>query len=108
MNALKNKVQLIGRLGKNPEIYKFEDGNKVAKFSLAIDESYKTKEGKKIEKTNWFTIILRNGLVNVAENYLEKGKQIAVEGRLNNRSWEDKNGNRQYATEIECNELLML
>lgn len=108
MNALKNKVQLIGRLGQNPEIISFNDGNRLAKFSLAIDESYKDKNGNKVEKTNWFNIVVRNGLVTVAENYLEKGKEIAIEGKLNNRSYEDKNGNKRYFTEVICNELLML
>lgn len=108
MNALKNKVQLIGRLGQNPEIFNFNDGNRMAKFSLAIDESYKDNQGNKIEKTNWFNVVVRGGLVKVAENFLEKGKEIAIEGKLNNRSYEDKEGTKRYFTEVICNELLML
>ena len=108
MNALRNKVQLIGRLGQDPEIVSFKDGNKMAKFSLATDDSYKDKEGNKVERAYWHNIVVRNGLVNVVENYVTKGQEIALEGKLTNRSWEDKNGNKRYITEIVCNELLML
>ncbi|WP_053990434.1 single-stranded DNA-binding protein [Mangrovimonas sp. TPBH4] len=108
MNALRNKVQLIGRLGQDPEIVNFEDGNKMAKFSLATDDSYKDKKGQKIERTYWHNVIVRGGLVKVVENYITKGQEIAVEGKLTNRSWEDKDGKRHYATEILCSELLML
>ena len=108
MNTLRNKVQLIGRLGQDPEIITFEDGNKMAKFSLATDDSYKDKTGNKVERAYWHNIVVRNGLVKVIENYVTKGQEIAVEGKLTNRSWEDKDGNKRYTTEIICNELLML
>jgi len=108
MNALRNKVQLIGRLGQDPEIVSFEDGNKLAKFSMATDDSYKDKEGQKVERTHWHNVIVRGGLVNVVENYVTKGQEIAIEGKLTNRSWEDKEGNKKYVTEIFCNELLLL
>ena len=108
MNTLRNKVQLIGRLGKDPEIVNFSDGNKMAKLSIATDDSYKDKKGNKIERTYWHNIIVKGGLVNVVENYITKGKEIAIEGKLTNRSWEDKDGNKHYTTEILCNELLML
>ncbi|GGH45476.1 single-stranded DNA-binding protein [Mangrovimonas yunxiaonensis] len=108
MNTLRNKVQLIGRLGQDPEIVNFKDGNKMAKFSLATDDSYKDKEGNKVERAYWHNIVVRNGLVNVVENYVTKGQEIALEGKLTNRSWEDKDGNKRYITEIVCNELLML
>ncbi|WMI69197.1 single-stranded DNA-binding protein [Mangrovimonas sp. YM274] len=108
MNALRNKVQLIGRLGQDPEIVNFEDGNKMAKFSLATDDSYKDKRGQKIERTYWHNVIVRGGLVKVVENYITKGQEIALEGKLTNRMWEDKDGKRHYATEILCSELLML
>ncbi|WP_417854246.1 single-stranded DNA-binding protein [Xanthomarina gelatinilytica] len=108
MNTLRNKVQLIGRLGQDPEIINFEDGNKMAKFSLATDDSYKDKKGEKVERTYWHNIIVKGGLVKVVENYITKGKEIAVEGKLTNRSWEDKDGKKHYTTEILCNELLML
>ncbi|MGC6432028.1 MAG: single-stranded DNA-binding protein [Jejuia sp.] len=108
MNALKNKVQLIGRLGQDPEIINFSNGNKIAKFSLATDDSYKDKSGNKVERAYWHNVIVRGGLVNVVENYISKGKEIAIEGKLTNRSYEDKNGNQRYITEVVCNELLML
>ena len=108
MNSLRNKVQLIGRLGQDPEIITFEDGGKMAKFSLATDESYKDKNGQKVERTFWHSIVVKNGLVNVVENYVTKGQEIAIEGRLANRSWDDKDGNKRYSTEVLVNELLML
>ncbi len=108
MNTLKNKVQLIGRLGQEPEIVTFNDGNKMAKFSLATDESYKDKNGDKVVRTFWHNIVVKNGLVKVVEQYVVKGQEIALEGKLSYRSWDDKEGNKHYTTEIICNELLML
>lgn len=108
MNTLRNKVQLIGRLGQDPEITTFPDGNKMAKFSLATDDSYKDKNGQKIERTYWHNVIIKGGLVKVVESYVVKGLEIAVEGKLTNRSWEDQNGTKRYVTEVVCNELLLL
>jgi|TARA_R100000935_G_scaffold13736_5_gene27650 single-strand DNA-binding protein len=108
MNALRNKVQLIGRLGQDPEIVTFKDGNKMAKFSMATDDSYKDKEGQKVERAYWHNVVVKGGLVNVVENYVIKGQEIAIEGKLTNRSWDDKDGNKHYITEVLCNELLML
>jgi single-strand DNA-binding protein len=108
MNALRNKVQLIGRLGQDPEIINFADGNKMAKFSLATDDSYKDKEGKKVERAYWHNIIVKGGLVKVVESYVNKGQEIAVEGKLTTRSWEDKEGNKRFITEVVCNELLLM
>ena len=108
MNTLRNKVQLIGRLGQDPEIITFEDGGKIARFNLATDDSYKDKNGNKVERTYWHPIVIKNGLVKVVENYVTKGKEIAIEGKLTNRSWEDKDGTKHYTTEIICSELLML
>ncbi|MCH9659799.1 MAG: single-stranded DNA-binding protein [Bacteroidetes bacterium] len=108
MNALRNKVQLIGRLGQEPEIMSFPDGNKMAKFSMATDDSYKDKDGQKVERTYWHNIVVRGGLVNVVENYVVKGQEIAIEGKLTNRSWEDNDGVKRYMTEVLVNELLML
>ena len=107
MSSLRNKVQLIGRLGQDPEIVSFNNGGKIAKFSLAIDDSYKDQNGNKIEKTYWQTVIVRNGLVKVVENYLTKGKEVAIEGKLTNRSWEDTNGKKQYVTEVFASDLVM-
>ncbi|MAO07839.1 MAG: single-stranded DNA-binding protein [Alteromonas sp.] len=108
MNSLRNKVQLIGRLGQDPEIITFEDGGKIARFNLAIDDSYKDKQGNKIERTYWHPVVVKNGLVKVVENYITKGKEIAIEGKLTNRSWDDNDGKKHYVTEVVVNELLML
>src|SRR5690606_19773320 len=108
MNTLRNKVQLIGRLGQDPEIITFEDGGKIARFNLATDDSYKDKKGDKVERTYWHSVVVKNGLVKVVEDYVTKGKEIAIEGKLTNRSWDDKDGNKHYVTEIVANELLML
>ena len=108
MNALRNKVQLIGRLGQEPEVLTFDNGGKMAKFSMATDDSYKDKQGQKVERTQWHNIVVRGGLVNIVENYVTKGQEIAIEGKLTNRSWEDKDGNKRYTTEITVAELLLL
>ena len=79
MNALRNKVQLIGRLGQEPEIVTFNDGNKMAKFSLATDDSYKDKEGQKVERAYWHNIVVKGGLVTVVESYVKKGQEIAID-----------------------------
>lgn len=108
MNALRNKVQLIGRLGQDPEIVNFDDGNKLAKFSMATDDSYKDKEGNKVERTQWHNVVVRGGLARIVEDYVAKGQEIAVEGKLTNRTYDDKEGQKRYVTEIQCNELLLL
>ena len=108
MNTLRNKVQLIGRLGQEPEIVTFKDGNKIAKFSMATDDSYKDKAGNKVERTYWHNIVIKGGLVSVVENYVKKGQEIAVEGKLTNRSYDTKEGEKKYITEVLVNELLML
>ncbi|WP_405610671.1 single-stranded DNA-binding protein [Polaribacter sp. Asnod1-A03] len=108
MNTLRNKVQLIGRLGQEPEIITFKDGNKMAKFSMATDDSYKDREGNRVERSYWHNIVIKGGLVNVVENYLNKGQEIAVEGKITNRSYNTKEGEKKYVTEILVNELLML
>lgn len=108
MNSLRNKVQLIGRLGQDPEIITFEDGGKIARFNLATDDSYKDKQGNKIERTYWHPVVVKNGLVKVVENYITKGKEIAIEGKLTNRIYDDKDGQKRYFTEVLANELLML
>jgi single-strand DNA-binding protein len=107
MNTLRNKVQLIGRLGQDPEIITFQDGNKMAKFSMATDDSYKDKEGNKVERAYWHNIVVKGGLVKVIEEYVTKGKEVAIEGKLTNRSWDDKDGQKRYITEVLASEILM-
>jgi single-strand DNA-binding protein len=108
MNALKNSVQLIGHLGQDPEIVNLESGNKLAKFSVATSDSYKNAKGEKVEDTQWHNVVAWGKTAEIVENYLTKGKQVAVEGKLIHRSYETKEGEKRYITEIKCNELLML
>lgn len=108
MNTLRNKVQLIGNLGNNPEIIALDSGKKLAKFSLATNETYKNAQGEKVTETEWHNIIAWNKTAEIVEKYLEKGKEVAIEGKLTNRSYDDKEGNKRCTTEIVCNELLML
>jgi single-strand DNA-binding protein len=108
MNALKNKVQLIGHLGQDPEIVTLDNGNKLAKFSMATSESYKNAQGEKVEDTQWHNIVAWGKTADIVESYLAKGKQVAVEGKLTHRSYETKEGEKRYITEIRCNELLLL
>jgi single-strand DNA-binding protein len=108
MSTLRNKVQLIGNLGKNPEIITLESGKKLAKFSLATNESYKNAQGEKVTDTQWHNIVAWNKTAEIVEKFLEKGNEIAIEGKLTTRSYETKEGEKRYITEVVCNELLML
>lgn len=108
MNALRNRVQLIGRLGQDPEIITFKDGNKLAKFSMATNDDYVDKEGKKVERTHWHNVVVKGSLTKIVENYISKGQEIAIEGKLTNRVWEDDKGNKNYITEVMCTEILLL
>ncbi len=108
MNTLRNKVQLIGNLGNNPEIITLESGKKLAKFALATNETYKNAQGEKVTETQWHHVVAWNKTAEIIEKYLEKGKEVALEGKLTTRSYDDKDGNKRYVTEIVCNELLML
>ncbi|MEP5613749.1 MAG: single-stranded DNA-binding protein [Cyclobacteriaceae bacterium] len=107
MTSLKNSVQLIGRLGIAPEIKTFDSGKKKASFSLATNETYYNNEGEKVEDTQWHNIVVWGKKVEVVESYLKKGSEIALEGKLVNRSYE-KDGVTKYITEINLNEMLML
>ncbi len=108
MFALKNKVQLIGNLGNNPEIKNTENGKKLAKFSVATNESYRNANGDKINETQWHNLIAWGKVAEIVEKYLVKGSEVAVEGKLLYRNYNDKDGNKKYITEIQVNELLML
>lgn len=103
-----NKVTLIGRLGRDPEIKYFDSGAAKANFPLATSESYTNKEGQRVENTEWHNIVFWRGLAEIAEKYLKKGAQVYVEGKLRTRSWDDQDGNKKYITEIEGNNLIML
>ena len=108
MNALKNSVQLIGHLGQDPEIVTLESGSKLAKFTIATSDSYKNAKGEKVEDTQWHNIVAWGKTADVVENFLTKGKQVAIEAKLTHRAYETKEGEKRYFTEIKCNELLML
>ncbi|MGJ8551040.1 single-stranded DNA-binding protein [Winogradskyella wichelsiae] len=108
MNTLKNKVQLIGNLGNDPEITNFESGKRLAKFSVATNETYKNAKGEKVTDTQWHNVVAWGKTAEVVEKFVTKGKEVAIEGKLTSRSWEDKDGVKRYITEIVCSELLML
>ena len=108
MNTLKNRVTLIGNLGQDPETKTTETGKKVTHFTLATDDGYKNSEGQKISETTWHNIVAWNGLADIAGKYLKKGKQVAVEGRIVYRSYEDKKGVTKSITEIVLNDLVLL
>lgn len=108
MNNLKNKVQLIGHVGQAPEIKTLEGGNKVANFSIATNEGYKNKKGEKVENTQWHKITAWGNLASIIEKHVDKGQELVVEGKLQNRTYEDKNGTTHYVTDIVANEIQMI
>ena len=108
MNTLRNKVQLIGNLGNDPEIITLDSGKKLAKFSIATNESYKNTMGEKVTDTQWHNVIAWNKTAEIIEKYVTKGNEIAIEGKLTSRSYESKEGEKKYITEVVCNEFLML
>ena len=103
-----NKVILIGNLGKDPEVKYLDSGVAVANFSLATTESYKNKEGERVNQTEWHNIVLWRGLAEVAEKWLKKGSSVYIEGKIKTRKWEDKDGNTRYNTEILADNMTML
>lgn len=107
MSNLRNKVQLIGHLGGEPEIVNLESGKKLAKVSLATNDSYKNANGERVEDTQWHNLVMWNKTAEVVEKYLKKGQEIAIEGKLTSRSYDDKDGNKRYITEVVVSELLM-
>lgn len=103
-----NKAILIGRLGKDPEIINFESGTKKASFPLATGESYVNKSGEKVENTEWHNVVMWRRQAEIAEQYLRKGDPIYLEGKIRTRSYDDKDGNKRYITEIEAENFSML
>lgn len=108
MYALKNKVQLIGNLGNAPEVKNTESGKKMVRFSVATNESYRNTAGEKITETQWHNLIAWGKVADIAEKYLAKGTEVAIEGKLINRNYTDKAGAKKYVTEIQVNEILLL
>ena len=108
MSTLKNKVQLIGNVGNEPEITNLESGKKVAKFSIATNESYKDSKGEKVTNTQWHNIVAWGKIAEIVEKYVGKGKEVALEGKLTSRSYETKEGEKRYVTEVVVDEILLL
>jgi len=103
-----NKVILIGNVGKDPEVRYLEGGVVVAKFPFATSESYKNKNGERINQTEWHNVVLWRGQAEFAEKFISKGVQLYIEGRIKSRSWDDKEGNKRYITEIYGDNLRLL
>jgi single-strand DNA-binding protein len=103
-----NKVILVGRLGQDPELKYTQSEKAVAKFSVATDETWKDRQGEKQQKTTWHTVVAWDKLAEIIGQYVKKGSQVYIEGKIQVRSWEDTDGNKRYATEIVANNLVML
>ena len=108
MYALKNKVQLIGNLGNAPEVKTLESGKKMARFNVATSESYRNAKGEKITETTWTNLVIWGKNAEILDKYTDKGSEIGVEGKLSNRSYTDKNGEKKYITEIVVNDFLLM
>ena len=108
MNNLKNSVRLIGNLGQNPEVKETTNGKKLAKFSVATNESYRDENGKDVKETMWHNLTVWGKQADIAAKYLKKGSEVAIEGKLTSRNYTSKEGEKKYITEIVVNELLFL
>lgn len=104
---MRNKVQLIGRLGIDPEVKTFDNGQ-MARLSLATSEKYRNAKGEQIENTQWHNVIAWGRTAEIAEKYLHKGQEVVITGKLETRQYEDKDGQKRYVTQVVCQELLML
>lgn len=108
MMTMKNRVQLIGNLGATPEIKEFDNGNKMARFTVATSDFYTNKKGEKVTETQWHNIVIWGKLADIAEKHLEKGTQVVIDGKLTTRNYTDKEGQKKYFTEIIANEFMMI
>lgn len=108
MSTLRNKVQLIGNVGNEPEITVLENGKKVIRFSLATNENYKNANGEKVQNTDWHNLVAWNKTAEIIAKYVSKGKEIAIEGKLTSRSYETKEGEKKYIAEVVIDEVLLL
>jgi len=107
MTSLRNSVRLTGHVGQNPEIKNLDNGKKLAKLSIAINEVY-FKDGEKVTKTYWHNLVAWGKVAEVIENYVEKGREVAIEGKLINRTYDAQDGSKRYITEVQVNELILL
>ncbi|MEQ3661739.1 MAG: single-stranded DNA-binding protein [Flavobacterium sp.] len=105
---MKNRVQLIGHVGQEPEVKNLEGGKKLANISIATNEVYYKDNGDKVEKTEWHRVTAWGKTAEIIEKYVTKGKELAIDGKLTTRSYDDKDGNKRYITEIVANEVLLL
>jgi len=108
MKDLRNRVQLIGNLGMDPEVKKFDGGRTMAKFSLATSQSYNNPKGEKVQDTQWHNLVIWGKMAETAEKFLKKGSEIAAEGKIVYRSYDTKDGQTKYITEIVVNDFLMM
>lgn len=108
MSTLKNKVQLIGNVGNEPEITNLDSGKKVAKFSIATNEFYKNSNGEKEQNTQWHNVVAWGKIAEIVEKYVGKGKEVALVGKLTSRSYETQEGEKRYVTEVVANEILLM
>jgi single-strand DNA-binding protein len=108
MNSLRNSVRLVGNLGMDPEVKSFDNNKKLARLSLATSDSYKNDKGEKVTETQWHHLILWGNLAQFAEDDLKKGDQVAIEGKLTNRNYIDKDGNKRYMCEVVVNEFIKM
>ena len=108
MNAMKNRAQLIGHVGNEPEIKTFDGGKKLANLTIATNDTYRNDKGDKVEQTEWHKVTAWGKTADIIEKYVTKGKEVAIEGKLTHRSYEDKNGEKRYITEVIVNEILLI
>lgn len=108
MNAMKNRVQLIGNVGNDPEIKTLENGKKLAHLNIATNDKYTNDKGEKVEQTEWHRVTAWGKTAEIIEKYVVKGKEVAIEGKLTHRSYDDKNGEKRFITEVVVNEILLL
>lgn len=108
MNAIRNRVQLIGHVGAEPQVKNFDNGKKIATISIATLEVYTNEKGEKVENTEWHRVTAWGKVAEIIEKYVIKGKEVAIDGKLTHRSYEDENGDKRYITEVVANEILLI
>lgn len=108
MNAMKNRVQLIGNVGNDPEVKNLDGGKKVAHLNIATNDSYKNDKGERVEQTEWHRVVAWGKTAEIIEKFVTKGNQVGIEGKLTNRSYDDKNGEKRYITEVVVSEVMLL
>ncbi len=108
MNAMKNRVQLIGHVGQEPEVKSFDGGKKLANITIATNDYYINDKGEKVENTEWHRVTAWGKTAEIIEKYVTKGKEVAIDGKLTHRSYDDKDGTKRYITEVVVNDILLL